>query len=94
MGGTNVDPVPEVVCGLYHNDADDRLCVCGKDTAQCGKRVCAANLAKPAGKLICLFYVAAIVGVSVALFFLRRYWEGEEKDSDSRMLLQLMEERL
>jgi hypothetical protein len=94
MGGTNVDPVPEVVCGVYHNAADDRLCVCGRDTAQCGKRVCAANLAKPAGKLICFIHLAVIVGLAVAAFVIRRSWEGEDEDKDGRKLLQLVDNRL
>ena len=55
------DPVPDAPCGIYNDPDDERICVCARDPNQCGKRVPAANLAHPQGKLICCLYITAIV---------------------------------
>ena len=56
-------------CGFYYNPDDQRTCVCVQDEYQCGKTVCAAscaaNLAKPAGQIICFFYLAGLIAVAV-----------------------------
>lgn len=52
---------PIATCGVYHNRDDPRICVCAKDQAQCGKKVCAPNLATTAGAMICFCYVALLI---------------------------------
>ena len=52
-------------CGFYYNPDDQRTCVCVKDEYQCGKTVCAANLAKPAGQIICFFYLGGLIALAV-----------------------------
>eukprot|EP01051_Picozoa_sp_SAG22_P001515 SAG22_NODE_61_length_23387_cov_34.380582_3_plen_83_part_00 len=41
---------------------DPRVCVCGRDQLQCGKKTCVANLGTTGGKLICFLVIALIVG--------------------------------
>ena len=56
---------PVATCGIYNNPDDTRVVVCARDPSACNKRVCAANLATPAGKFLCLVYIALIVGIIV-----------------------------
>ena len=65
------DPVPDAPCGIYNDPDDERICVCARDPNQCGKRVPAANLAHPQGKLICCLYITAIVVAIVLSIVLR-----------------------
>ena len=64
MSGQDVhDPV--AYCGVYHNPEDGRVCVCARDPAQCGKKVCAPNLATAPGKVICALYVVTLITVPI-----------------------------
>ncbi len=74
VGGGGVDEVPVAYCGVYHNPGDQRICVCAKDPAQCGKRVCAANLALPAGKAVCFIYVALLIGIPIIWIAVKEQW--------------------
>mgnify|MGYP001356087152 FL=1 len=61
---------PEFVC-CYSNKNDPRICVCGRDRAQCGKSVCAANVAHPAGMAITVLVYVAGIGSLVAAWIIR-----------------------
>ena len=79
----------EAPCGVYYNAEDERVCVCARDPAQCGKRTPAANLATCAGKLICLVLVGAIVGVFVTITMLRIDGsKGEPDEREGRRMLE------
>ena len=58
-------------CSFYYNPDDPRTCVCVEDEYQCGKTVCAANLAKPAGQIICFFYAGALIAIVTAVLWFR-----------------------
>ena len=59
-----VEEVPEYSC-YYYNENDPRVCVCGRDKAQCGKRGCVPNLATTGGKIIQFLLSAAIIAMVV-----------------------------
>ena len=67
---TDYQKNPEFTC-CYSNKNDPRICVCGRDRAQCGKSVCAANVAHPAGMAITVLVYVAGIGSLVAAWIIR-----------------------
>ena len=59
--------VPQTPLGIYHNPADQRICVCGRwgEPDECSRRWPAANLATWQGKLICFCYVTGVLAFAV-----------------------------
>ena len=84
MDGVQIDAQAQpkqANCHIYVNPSDKRVCVCVKDKAQCGKYVCAANLATTAGKVICFFYSATMLAFIV--FMISRFLLKNEDDGDT-----------
>lgn len=57
---------------------DPRVCVCGRDQAQCGKKTCVANLGTTGGKLICFLVIALVVGG----ILVGQMWKWDELPDD------------
>ena len=76
-----VEEVPEYSC-YYYNENDPRVCVCGRDKAQCGKRGCVPNLATTGGKIIQFLLSAAIIAMVVFMIIQQL---GKAKKNDPRI---------
>ena len=78
-----VEKNPEYSC-YYYNENDPRVCVCGRDKAQCGKRGCVPNLATTGGKIIQFLLSAAIIAMVVFMIIQQG---GKAKKNESVQLV-------
>ena len=74
-GGAGFEKYPEFSC-YYYNESDPRVCVCGRDKMNCGKKTCVANLATTGGKIIQSLLIMLVIGLIVYGLFQRGLFKG------------------